>query len=328
MKESTKKLKDSLFDVELADVFIEVPKSNSQPTLFPEESTYTNTEFQKVERFKAIHRTEDDYVFSVVAPDYKLISNAEAIELGYECFKQIFKVTNQNDMEFYNLIMPKSRSFCHIDFKHEKSAITPFDDDTWFPYLRVTNSYNRTFALKFDIGFCRGICMNGVIFGKKNIVFKFYHSHRTQDPQIQFNVGAEEIASWESDFIEALHNLKRYHVPPKYMRPLVHKVYNIQIHSEPTKRQIITYMERKNHIDDLTDKYFSEMGQNGYAALNVLSDFASRPVGYISADQRINSLQKITGRWIADFVEAIEQKTFNFENYLGDFTELPTYVEA
>jgi len=66
------------------------------------------------------------------------------------------------------------------------------------------------------------------------------------------------------------------------------------------------------------------LGENGYAALNVLTDFASRPVGFISQEGRIDSLQHRAGGWIEDFVEAMESRDFKYEDYLGDFFKMVT----
>jgi len=288
-----------------------------QKSLFKDEAP---ADFVEIKRYKAVVALDNEHVFSVVAPDYKLITNEEATHLGFECFQQLFKVTSESDMEPYNLIMPQSRSFCHIDFVHKKRGLKLFGNDLWSPYLRITNSYNRMYALKFDLGFCRAICMNGVIFGKKNIEFKFHHSRRATGPKITFNITAKDLVDLEKQFTESLHNLQLYLVPKRYMWPLVCKVFDISLPEEQNRRQNEIFQQRAQHTASLTDSYFSQFGENGYAALNVLSDFASRPVGYISAAQRVNSLQRETGAWISGFVKAIEQKDFSFEKYLGKFS--------
>lgn len=319
MKEQKVPVENALFPVVLRDIYLKGESNQQQRSLL--EAEKTPSVFARIHRFKAVVAQDNKHVFSVVAPDYKLITNEEAIELGYECFKQVFKVTKMEDMEFYNLIMPGSRSFCHLDYVHQKREFKPIEDDLWSPYLRITNSYNRTFALKFDLGFCRAICMNGVIFGKRNIEFKFHHSRRASDPRITFGISSQRLADLEKQFTESLLNLKRYHVPKKYMWPLVCKVYGLRLPENPSQRQIGTFEQREKHISSLTEDYFQKLGENGYAALNVLSDFASRPIGYISAEQRVNSLQRDTGIWINDFVSAIDKRDFSFENYLGDFAQ-------
>jgi hypothetical protein len=308
-------LAEALFGVELADVHVNAPFDGM---LF-------DTGERKVRRvpgFKAVVAQDNGDVFAIVTKNYNLITNRTALELGRLCFTEVFTGTNSKMMKLFNIIMPETRSFCHFDFLHEGAKFCPFKSDSWQPYLRITNSYNRTFALNFDLGFCRNICKNGVIFGKKNIEFKFLHTRRTADPAVQFKLRAGELSALEAQFTEALFNLKRFHVPRKVMWALVCKVFAQSLPTEPTKVQQALLDEKKETIKYLTNEYFQSLGENGYAALNVLTDFASRPVGMISAEQRIDSLQRQTGTWIGEFITAIDRRDFTFEAYLGKYAAL------
>lgn len=311
----TQKIEDVLFPVNLQNIFIENNRKQGQASLF--DSTY-----DQVRGFKAVTAEDNSHVFAVVAQNYRLVTNKEAIDLAEICFGEVFKVLKAKEMAVFNVIMPKTRSFCHVDFVHPKATNDYFDKDPWTPYLRVTNSYNRMFALNFDLGFCRGICKNGVIFGRKNIEFKFYHSRTATDPVVKFKLRAGELANLEAQFIESLVNLKRFHVPPKVMWPLVCKVFGFKFPEEPTERQLELIFEKKDHVQRLCGQYFAELGENGYAAMNVLTDYASRPVGMISPEGNIDSLQRKSGDWIADFVSAIEARNFSFDSYLGDYARL------
>lgn len=307
---------DVLFPVDLSPVYIE--NKADEGIVVPDE----DREFKPVSGFSAVVARDDDHVFSVVAKNYRLITNREAVKLGETCFEQVFNLLKVKDMKVFNIIMPKTRSFCHIDYVHPEAKHDYFDNDPWTPYLRVTNSYNRMFALNFDLGFCRGICKNGIIFGKKNIEFKFYHSRSSADPVVKFKLRAGELATLEAQFIESLKNLKRFHVPPKVMWPLVCKVFGFNLSDSATKRQEQVFLEKRDHVKELSDRYFPELGENGYAAMNVLTDYASRPVGMISPEGKIDSLQRKSGSWVADFVEAIEVRDFNFNSYLGEYAKL------
>lgn len=315
MKTKEYGINDVVFPVGLNEVFV----NTSQYDLF---GKATSSELVKANRYNAVVCKDSGYVFSIVGNDYKLVTNEKAIELGEECFRQVFKLTDISSMELFNIIMPQTRSFCHIDFIHKDARFSPFDNDPWTPYLRITNSYNRTYALNFDLGFCRGICKNGVIFGKKNIKFKFTHSKRAKDPKVEFLLRAGDLAHLEKEFTESLYNLKRFHVPSNVVWPLCCKVFRIAIPDGNNKRQNDIWQQKQNEILIMTNKYFKEIGENAYAALNVLTDFATRPVGMISAEQRIDSLQRSTGNWMGDFIKEIESRDFTFKHYLGEYAEL------
>jgi hypothetical protein len=261
-------------------------------------------------------------VFSVVTSDYDLVTNEKALELGRLCFKEVFTITDVRKMKSFNVIMPATRSFCHMDFLHDGAEFQPFDKDSWQPYLRITNSYNRMYALNFDLGFCRKICKNGVIFGKKNIVFKFVHTKSSPDPALKFKLRAGELSKMEAEFTEALLNLKRFHVPRKVMWALACKVFEQSCPDDASKRLQELWELKQRAIAGLTETYFGTLGENGYAALNVLTDFASRPVGMISAEQRIDGLQRQSGSWMGEFIAAMEHRDFNFETYLGEYAHL------
>lgn len=313
-----------LFDVEQRPIYLD-SKNEHQANLY---SGNSQLNFAKIPRFRAITNAEDDYVFAIVADGYKLITNKKAIELGKQCFKSIFKNIKEDEMEVFHITYPKTKSFCHIDFIHKGDGFEPFEGDKWVPFLRVTNSYNRTKLLRFDLGFCRWICTNGMIFGEKSITFKYTHTHGDVAKTAVFNTNIGELAKLEAEFIENLHNLQRYHVPEKFMLPLVCRTFSIKASAEDLERpkRKIQLHAFKNHVNDLTKQYFSELGQNGYAALNVLTDFASRPASFISPEAMVDQFQKQSGKWAEEFIKEIKDDKFRFEIYLGDYIKTAQFI--
>jgi hypothetical protein len=321
---------ESLRNTELSTILFEVEQRpiylkgiyNRQGELFDDNvppPKDINLRYSEIPRFQAITRVEDNYVFSVVADKYKLITNEEAVELGKQCFKSIFKSLNDEDMEVFHIINPKTKSFCHIDFIHKNGGFEPWQDDKWVPFLRVTNSYNRTKPLRFDLGFCRWICTNGLIFGDKTITFRYLHTKDEIAKTAKFSTNFGDLKQLEKEFIEKLHNLKRFYVPEKYMLPIACQVFDIQTTdvdlSKPRRVEQLEQFSRQVKI--LTERYFNEIGPNGYAALNVITDFATRPESYISQENMIDRFQKRSGNWTDDFITKIKDDRFSFEDYLG-----------
>ena len=317
-------LSDALFPVGLEPVYLGKQKGKNL-WLLEENNASKNTgnkSYKKIPQFRAVVAKDNDHVFSVVTDSYYLVTNREAVDLGKECFRQIFVLNKEEDMEFYNLNMPGTRSSCHIDFIHKGEAIKPFSEqDAWFPFLRITNSYNRSYALNFKLGYCRWICKNGMIFGGQSIDFKFHHNRKIDHAVAYFSLRSGEFAEFEKSFIESLHNLERYHVPPKHIWPLTCKVFGIKMPTKGKTRQEESYTIKKHQIEKLSEKYFKELGQNGYAALNILTDFATRPVGYISVEQSVDSLQNKAGAWISEFISEIENRKFSYDDYLAEYLQ-------
>lgn len=277
--------------------------------------------FHRIPDFMAVVDVERQHTFAVVSPQYRLVTNEEAVRLGRDCLRQVLSQATIEGIEVFNIIMPKTRSFCHIDFMRQRGTIEPWSGDRWQPFLRVTNSYNRMKPLRFDIGFCRWICENGMIFGRESIQVRYYHTTNAIVPDGVFRIDAGRLKKVEAQFIERLHNLKRFYVPENCMFDIVCKAFGIRItaqdRAKPQRWQSL--LEFRDVVAKHTKRHFSELGPNGYAALNVLTECATRPCLYISAESMIHSLQAHSGAWMDEFLRLISDPAFKFDTYLGDY---------
>ncbi len=77
-------------------------------------------------------------------------------------------------------------------------------------------------------------------------------------------------------------------------------------------------------MKELVKQYFDELGDNGYAALNVLTDYASRPKHEIAPDSKVNAFQIASGIWMEDFARQIRNPDFSYRHYLVDYLHLAT----
>jgi len=307
----------AFFPVELRPVYIEAldPRAAGND-LF-------SAGFQPLPRHQAVVDIDRGSAFAVVTEDYKLITNKAAYDLAADAMKAVFKMTDLENMQCLNVTMPRTRSFCHIDLVHSESDFEPWGKDRWTPFVRITNSYNRTRRLKYELGFCRWVCLNGLIFGSKSVEISFAHTRSLDDSLKRWEENLEEIQALESQFVSQLRNLQRYHVPSKYMLPLACKVFDVCVlkGQEIKPKRAEGLLVFRKHISSLTTQYFDEMGEHGYAALNTLTDYASRPTGVIAPEAVMDAMQHKAGDWINDFVQQIERREFSFEDYLGEFVE-------
>ena len=73
------------------------------------------------------------------------------------------------------------------------------------------------------------------------------------------------------------------------------------------------------------ETYCNDLGNTGFAAMNVLTDFASRPVHLVGGPSgRIHSLQVTSGIWIEDFAEEARKRDFHITHYLGPDFDIAT----
>ena len=274
----------------------------------------------RLQGYRAIVDVERNHTFSVVTSSYQLITNTEAIEMGIRVFEQILGHTIAEKLVVYNVVLPGTRSYCHIDLTVEGHEFSFEKKDKYVPFLRVTNSYNRTRPLSFFFGFCRTICKNGVIFSPVGAKISAYHTG-TQIRDLK--VGEKDLRllrNAQAKFTESLLNLSRYAVPPNQMLPLLCKVFQIRVDESSLKKPLARTQAIALHakIEELTNRYFFELGHNGYAALNVLTDFASNPTTLrFGGEGRIHRYQTDSMKWIEDFTTKIQEKTFSFSDYVG-----------
>ena len=304
-------ISEAFFRVEMRDVYVDPRDRRNAPIKLP--------------RYAAVVDVNLDYVFAVVTDEYRLVTNWEAVELARQIMRQVFRITTLDDMECFNVTMPRTRSFCHIDLLHKNREFQPFPGDHWTAFIRVTNSYNRTRKLKFELGFCRGICRNGMIFGSRSVDVSTAHSHdgveRIRFERIVGDVGS--VQALEALFTGQLQNLRRYHVPPSVMPSLFCKVFGIRVPANVQEKPVLVDRFRlmAENLDSLSSQYFDAMGQHAYAALNVLTDFASRPQGVLSAVSSMHGYQVAAARWMEEFIRAIPDQSFDFDRYLGDWKQ-------
>jgi hypothetical protein len=289
------------------------------------------SKFQELPSHFAVMDVERETPFAVVTDNYELVTNEDAYEMAKEVMARVFHTLRIDDLECLNITMPATRSFCHIDLIDRTSDFSPWKEDKWTAFLRISNSYNRTRLLKFEIGFCRWICLNGVIFGSKSIEFSDSHTTLGKERVKHFAENIGDIRKLESAMTEKLHQLKRCPVPEKEMLPLLCRAFDIKWTVEDLtdhQRRINNLVSFRERTGQLVQSYFSEMGPHGYAALNVLTDYATYPTGGIAPEGRIDNLQQKVGRWVDDFIAAASFPDFSFDSYLAEYRQTAEIIES
>lgn len=269
---------------------------------------------------KAIVDAERNHVFAVVSEEYRLVHNRDALGFAAACFEAVFQMSRAS-MEIFNIIMPTTRSLCHVDFIPKGATFGVARDDAWTPFLRVTNSYNRSRSLRFDIGFCRWICTNGMIFGKHSISFDYPHTNRNLRDGIQFRTPFAHFSDIQRLFIDQMNRLRAVVMPHALHFALACYVFDITFDSKALARpeRLRRLMSLRERIQSLSSQYSRELGHNAYAALNTLSDYASNPYARLTTTGSIDSLQQRIGSWLDPFLEAAARPGFRWESYLGEY---------
>ena len=169
-------LHEACFPVDLADVYVGTPSRLAK----------------RYRAVVALDKSSQDDPFAIVTDRYRLIRNEDVIDLGHEAFERVFGPEYRDKMTVYNVVMTKRRGSFLADFTSPRLEcsipIPTLNGSTLEPdleakrhtlLLRVINSYNRTQAVRLEVGVCRWICRNGIIFGKQSIRFRDAH-HKTK----------------------------------------------------------------------------------------------------------------------------------------------------
>ena len=238
-------------------------------------------------------------IFSIVTRDYRLVSNMQAYELGRQAFALVFGRDAAADLQLFNVTMPATRSWAHIDLTAGGLEFAPRADDKWLPFLRVTNSYNRSRALGFVVGVCRWICANGMIFGERAVKLKVAH---TTVGDLESRI-AETFARRRFDVAACrakLARLTRLAVPAELFVAGMLEILELNVPARlpqpAARRKAWTALGR--HLDALGRKYRNDLGDTAYALVNAASEYAGDARAPLMSPVRVDALQTRCGSWV------------------------------
>lgn len=292
---------------------------NTSPVLWDD-----GCHLQKIPGHKVIIDTRHGRPVGVVSDQYSIVTNQDAYYWADYVIRRIFPELSLQEFACYHVYMPKTRSFCRIDLIIPKAEHTPFPDfpDPWTPFIRISNSYNRTISLKYEIGFCRWICLNGVIFGQKGIKISINHTGQIDPREIEAMVnkadGVELIESLWKAFDHKMMTLRGIRIPDSMALSVYCKAFNIKLDKDKlSKIQKETWATKAEQITTAAKEYFAELGNNAYALMNVLTDFASYPTATSNTATLVHAYQRKVGNWIDDIIDASSKADFNLYDYIG-----------
>lgn len=293
-----------------------------------------NHKQKKVIGHKALIDVEKDRTISIVSDRYQLIPNRDAYYLADRIVRGVFEGKTLDDFICYNINMPSTRASCRIDLILPHNFYNPFGDqvEDWTPFVRISNSYNGTLCLRYEIGFCRWICKNGVIFDQRGLNISFTHTEILRINTYEYLIErakAEigEIGDIWNAFQRKLKVLKSITLPRSSALPMYCKVFGVKA-ADYSERQKDLYGSRARQIMDASKDYFNEMGNNAYALFNVLTDYASFPAGP-NAPGNIHGYQKRIGHWAEEFIFAASKDKFSLANYIGqEAYDAANYLES
>lgn len=305
-----KDISDAMFPVIEQDICLATPYGRST----------------KIPGYHAIVDAERGKTLSVVTDNYKLILNEEAYKLADLIIRGVFTDRTIHDFECYNVRISRSRGSCIIDLIIPNNFAEVFGnpDESWTPFLRITNSYNRRSMLRYEVGFCRWICLNGCIFGQKSFTISIRHDELDSHDQYEKVIrdARDKMGNIDSiwkTILRRLEALREIEISQLMVLPLFCKIFGVKIDKNKmtdAKRETLTL--RAKQIMNSAKEYFAEMGSNAYALFNVMTDYASFPADYSDNSITVHNLQHRVGRWVDEFIDANLKDGFSLSKYIGE----------
>lgn len=271
---------------------------------------------------RALVNCEAERVISVVSKNYQLVTNRDALHYAQLCCQAAFPEAAQQEWRFLEAHAPTTMGSCRIDLVHPASALDfggptyHGKPDTFGPFVRVTNSYNRSRALGFEIGFFRKVCSNGMILPQGSVRFSINHNTRKISEHVAFEVREGSFQRLREKFRAFLAPLWKCDVPPKLFAPATRAVLRISKPDPMGRRQQQPWERLAAHLESVSEKYASDLGPNGYALMNVITDVATRPPSCPFIRREQHSLQRMAGIWLANFSEECRKPGFKVGAYV------------
>jgi len=122
------------------------------------------------DRYKAIVRSDDNSLISIVNKNYKLVPNKELID---QLMEQLERTDQKYEIDNHHSFVRNNRMRLHIIFPELK--IKDDSDDGMALSLYLHNSYDLSEGIRMYWGAIRSICTNGMVFGE--VLAKFYGKH-------------------------------------------------------------------------------------------------------------------------------------------------------
>ena len=301
------KLNQVLFPVGMAPVYIELP----------------NGDFQRVPGKRAVVNTATGQAVSVVGDQYQLVTNSQALHYGRLCCESAFPQTQAHEWSVNTVDGPSTGGHCRIDLLHNTVTFNPFGTDrtmkreVYSPFVRVTNSYNRTRALSLYFGFLRERCSNGLIVAQDAIEIRFDHNSHDMDRRIRSELNQELSGQLQSQFTAFVTSLRGCSVPRQLFNPIMRSVLKLEEPKVHKRSTAAAWVGIEASLESVSSEYSRALGPNGYGLLNAVTDFATNPPRNQVVRRDRHSFQSLAGKWLSGFSEECKKEDFDAERYLA-----------
>jgi len=270
---------------------------------------------------KALVNQRTGHILGVVSRDYRVVTNQEAVNLAREACGIAFPGVSPMEWDAKRASAPRTLSYAHIDLMHRTHVLNYWDneikkDDPFTPFLRVTNSFNGARALRFDIGFMRKHCSNGVIFEEEVATIRASHSKEAL-AQLQIEIKARSLPKMWEEFSQFLTSVRSISMTTDQSTLALNTVLRLP-EAKPDEKKARAEGLKTLSLDLSTrlTGYQKELGPNAYAVFNTLTDIAARPPDNAYFQKDRDTIEKRSGRWLKQLARESEVAGFDLNTWI------------
>ena len=276
---------------------------------------------------KALVNDDTHRVLSVVSEQYHVLGNRTALELARKCCITAFPNTAPANWEVFSVEAPRTGGHCRIDLKHCGEvpgydwSFSEAEQAAYGPFIRVSNSYNRTCVFGLRFGLVRWACTNGMIDWHSSIKITVAHDVKEMEVSIAAKINEAKFRKIHEEFRSLVVPLRSAQVQRSRFPPVMQSVLQIRRPGRmpPKRERAWQCLEAK--LDHVASKYVEEFGPTAYALMNAITDVATHPPtktgGYNFIRRERDTLQRLAGVWLVSFSRIVNQER-SLAKYLAD----------
>ena len=303
-----------MFPIREANVYVDTGTGTGRYRLIPNK--------------KAIINSNTNKVLSVVSENYQVLHNYTALELARKCCEVAFPNTTPAKWEVFSVEAPLTHAHCRIDLQHN-GEIPGYEwsfgkdkKDRFKPFIRVCNSYNRTFAFSIRFGLIRGACTNGLVDWHSSITIKVAHDVKKMERSIEKKIDEAKFKKVVDEFGTLLKPLFGVLIDEEKFLPLILSILHIKKPEDMSKDRESKWNQLEKYLTSTASTYIQQIGSTGYALMNAVSDVATRPTNIRKGNfvrRERDGLQRLVGMWLVNFSKLVEHQTL-----LNEYLEKPS----
>jgi hypothetical protein len=180
----------------------------------------------------------------------------------------------------------------------------------------VTNSFNGARALRFDIGFMRKHCSNGVIFEEEVATIKASHSKEAL-AQLKIEITSRSLPQMWAEFSKFLTNVRSISMDTAQSTLALNTVLRLPTakpDDKPTRKEGLNALA--THFSTRLAGYQKELGTNAYAVFNTLTDIAARPPENVYFQKDRDTIEKRSGSWLKELAHRSQTAGFDLNAWI------------